>query len=489
MPRGDLVEAWGLDPTRRRFERVRVPDWVVRLGLDAWHYREAREIPEVARKWLEAFRLFSITTRHYLRRRAWRYFRRLGRLQPARYVPAASRALILYHDDDVSDDLSLIDNWGLMHVLYHRDPILVPKRSGWAVAPNRAVDELRPAPIYERLWASEPRALVDLLTRARCGVVLRWAVAMTRKHVVAVRATMALDEQLALLQRGEPEVVSLAGELLRESPGLESFTIDEWSRLVRSSHESAVEAVSELIDLRCDWSRVSWDETVALSTHTSIPLARLGFRWLRAKSPAAAEVIDALPRLLEAEAEPVRREIAPWARELLAASPSRRTEVLTAFLEARHLDVRQEGWAWLRDEPELLDDVSLWRRLEATPYEDVRIALAAHWEERITAHRQKTSIDDDETLDAARMQRLWATVLLEAHGGSRTKPGVIPQILDRLRRRPSEAPELLQPLAFALGSSRGPEWRAGLAAVVRYAETGPAAAELVRGAFPELQFA
>jgi len=32
--------------------------------------------------------LFSVPTRHYLRRRAWRYFRKLGKKEPDRYVPA-----------------------------------------------------------------------------------------------------------------------------------------------------------------------------------------------------------------------------------------------------------------------------------------------------------------------------------------------------------------------------------------------------------------
>ena len=63
----------------------------------------------------QKLRLFSMATRHYLRRRAWRYFRKLGRQHPDRYVAAASKALALYRDEDAADGLALIDNWGLIH--------------------------------------------------------------------------------------------------------------------------------------------------------------------------------------------------------------------------------------------------------------------------------------------------------------------------------------------------------------------------------------
>jgi hypothetical protein len=489
MPRGEMVGTWASDPTRGRFERVRVPDWVIRLGLDAWHYRDAREIPDFARKWLEAFRLFSIATRHYLRRRSWRFFRRLGRLQPERYVAAISRALVLYDDDDCDCQLSIIDNWGLLHVLYHGDPALVPKRTGWTIAADRSLDDLRPAPIYASLWSREPRAIIELLSTARCGVVLRWAVGMARQDVGAVRGAMTLDEQLALLQKGHSDVVSLAVDLLRDAPGLEQFTVGDWASLVDSTHPSAVEFAAELMGLRCDPSRVSWSEKVALSTDSATPLARLGFSWLQAHQTATDDVVDALPKLLASQADAVRLEIAQWSRRILGSHLAVRTRVLPAFLEARYSDVRDEGWAWVQEDPALLNDVGLWRRLSATPYDDVRMALVAHWEERIASLRHSEAIAGDGELVAAVLESLWASVLLFVHGRKAAKPTIIAQILDRMRKRPSEAAELLHPLAVALGSSRGPELRAGLSAVVRFAETGPDADELVRAAFPELQFA
>src|SRR5581483_3443076 len=72
---------------------------------------EGEPLPEALRKKLERLRLFSVPTRHYLRRRGWRYFRKLGRQHPERYVPAVSQALLRYTDDDVADGLALLDNW------------------------------------------------------------------------------------------------------------------------------------------------------------------------------------------------------------------------------------------------------------------------------------------------------------------------------------------------------------------------------------------
>ncbi len=42
------------------------------------------DLPERVRRKLQGCQLFSVHTRHYLRRRAWRYFRKLGKVQPDR---------------------------------------------------------------------------------------------------------------------------------------------------------------------------------------------------------------------------------------------------------------------------------------------------------------------------------------------------------------------------------------------------------------------
>src|SRR5262249_31362818 len=109
---------------------------VVPGGTTVWRPRGNQihgihPIDDRERKRLERSWLFTPSTRKYLRRRAWRYFRKLGKFHPERYVPAVSAALKLYEDEDVATGLALIDNWGLMHILFHHSPAVKSERPGW----------------------------------------------------------------------------------------------------------------------------------------------------------------------------------------------------------------------------------------------------------------------------------------------------------------------------------------------------------------------
>ncbi len=139
-------------------------------------------IDEATRTRWEKGRLFSTATRRYLRRRAWRYFRLLGKRRPERYVPALAAALKCYRDEDVADGLALLDNWGLVHALFHHCPALSARPRGWVPAPGRSLRELAPAPIYEPLWLAAPRALLDLVREARCRPVRQWALHLVRHN-------------------------------------------------------------------------------------------------------------------------------------------------------------------------------------------------------------------------------------------------------------------------------------------------------------------
>ncbi|MHC5544494.1 hypothetical protein ACYOEI_40205, partial [Singulisphaera rosea] len=148
MPRGKALERYDNWAAGRRTR----PDWVYRLNLDPREYRVEAQLTDAIREKLGRFRLFSIHTRHYLRRRAWRYFRRLGKQSPERYVAAVSEALLRYDDADVADGLALLDNWGLVHILFHGSATIVAKVTGWVPAEGRAVGEIQVAPIFEPLW-------------------------------------------------------------------------------------------------------------------------------------------------------------------------------------------------------------------------------------------------------------------------------------------------------------------------------------------------
>src|SRR5262249_55038714 len=168
----------------------------------------------------QRFRLFSLPTRRYLRRRAWRYFRKLGKQHPERYVAAVTAALKRYQDDDVADGVALIDNWGLVHILFHHSPVLVSRRTGWGLAPDGALSRLQPAPIYEAPWKQAPRALLDLVLHSHCRPVRQWALFMIRRDHAGLLQGLSPDELFGLLANEDPTAVALACELLRTVPDI-----------------------------------------------------------------------------------------------------------------------------------------------------------------------------------------------------------------------------------------------------------------------------
>ncbi len=435
---------------------------------------------------LESRRLFSVATRQYLRRRAWRYFRKLGRVHPERYVAAAKGALIGYRDEDVGDGLALIDNWGLMHILFHFSPCLTYDDRSFKVSEGHTLAELEPAPIYAKLWDAAPRALVDLLLEARCRAVRSWAVKRVRLDITAVFKVCSLDERLGLLTNDDPEVVSLAGDLLRDDPALKDIPAERWMDVLETASPAALELLCDLMERLIAPERVTLDQAVRLAKSRPLPVARLGLSWLRAKVPANEEECLSLLTLVEAESEPVRPEIVRWAAHVLSKSETFRPAWILEWLDSRHEDVRTEGWRWFRDEPRARDDVSLWQRLLETPYDDVRLALIEDLEAR-TRNSRAIRLDRAD-LDPELLRLLWASVLLNVSRGSRAKPAVVRQLVARIEGRPGELNRLLPLLAVALRSVRGPEMRAGLAAVVRLAGSNESAARLVGEMFPELQF-
>src|SRR5262245_14935865 len=81
--------------------------------MPKWEAARFDDLNEWQRERYQNSRLFSGRTRGYLRRRAWRYFRKLGRTSPEQYFAAIRSILTRYRDEDVADGLALLDNWGL----------------------------------------------------------------------------------------------------------------------------------------------------------------------------------------------------------------------------------------------------------------------------------------------------------------------------------------------------------------------------------------
>ena len=457
-------------------------DLQTRFGLESWP-SDLGLAPPRLRIRLERLRLFSVHTRNYLRRRTWRYFRLLGTQQPERYVAGLAGAVKLYTDEDTADGLALLDNWGLVHVLFHHCPALVAKTSGWTLAPEHSLSELAPAPMHEQLWLTAPRVLLELVRDARCRPVRQWAVRLIRRDPAAVLKNLPLDELLDFLTHTDPEVVALAVEALERAPGLALVPLERWLALMTPS-ATGLDAICALMAAHVDPQRVSFADVVRLAASRPVPVARLGARWLQAKTPQSEEECRTLLGLAEAQAAPVRVELAHHARILLSASAYFRPEWVLEYLDSRHQDVRTEGWVWLQEEPRARDEVRLWPRLLESPYDDVRLKLVADLEHRVAKTPQ--SLTERIALEPALVRFLWASVLLNIHRGNRHKPQVVGQIVRRIADRPDDAEELLPILSVALRSVRGPEWRAGLAGVVQVVLKRPELQTYVHTVFPAL---
>lgn len=142
---------------------------------------------------------FSRATRRYLARRAFRYFRAIGRADRARYGRAMRLALPLYEDRHLDAAVRILDSWALVHVLsitrlrwlaFHAEAparthyvyFEVPKRTGGMRLLSAPHDDLKKAQhwILEHVLAKLP------VTEAAHGFVPgRSVVSNARAHVLA----------------------------------------------------------------------------------------------------------------------------------------------------------------------------------------------------------------------------------------------------------------------------------------------------------------
>jgi hypothetical protein len=419
------------------------------------------------------FLLFSLPTRRYLRRRAWRYFRLLGKKDPARYVKAASGFLKRYTDADTDSDIHLLDNWGLTHALFRNSPALVRPARGWEFAPGQSIADLAPAPAFEAAWAADPQSVCDILLGAQCRAVRQWAVWMLRKHHETWLAAQLVPLLLKLADHADPALSALGFDLLEKAPDLAAVPVEEWLARLDGDDLEKLRRLSDLLARRLDPARVATTDAVRLAANRSKPVAELGLAILKRKPFAEADAGSLLP-LVQAESEAARPELIGWLRGVFEGFGPTRAEWVQEFLDSKHADVRAAGWDWL-NESALRDEPAIWHRLIESPYDNVRGPLVAELDRRAAAADP----------DAVRL--LWATVLLNVVRGGRQKPGVVAQIVARLANHNGEADRLLPLLAVAVRSLRGPEFRAGLAGVVGLAQNKPELIPAIRAKFPELE--
>src|SRR5262249_21275320 len=141
----------------------------------------------------------------------------------------------------------LLDNWGLVHALFHRSPVLVARRPGWVVAEDRSLSEAEPAPIYAELWRSAPKALFDLIAEARCRTVRQWSIRMLGHDLAAARAAIGIEEVIGLLGHDDAEVVEFAVEWLRAAGDVSSVPPERWLAIAERASPGALEILAEIM--------------------------------------------------------------------------------------------------------------------------------------------------------------------------------------------------------------------------------------------------
>jgi hypothetical protein len=150
---------------------------------------------------------------------------------------------------------------------------------------------------------------------------------------------------------------------------------------------------------------------------------------------------------------------------------------VSRFFDSLTEEVRDGAWTWLVSSETGAIDPALFARLLETPYADVRLRL-------VELLKKKASLPG---VSASDLGPVWASVLLGVERGGRQKLAATAQIARALVSHPEKGPELAPVLAVAVRSIRGPERRAGLAAVMQVIEETPQLAEAIRAALPELK--
>ncbi len=450
-------------------------------------------------------RLFSTATRRYLRRRAWRYFRRLGKSDPKRYVSAIGSALLLYHDDDCRNGIELIDNWGLVHALFHHSSVLQVNASNWGLAEGQSLGNLKPAPAFSDAWKEHGgAALIALIGKSPCRAIRQWAIGMISELDTGAIAGVSLPTVLTWLSHGDAEISQLAVEMLERSTELSRLSTSDWIGLMGRANESVLDRVCQLVRQRVSVHDVPLAEIIRLSCMPPVPMARLGTEWLREKPVIGSSDCQEVLKVAGAECKAMRPTLVKLAMKKIDASGRSTVADSLEFLDSRYADVRTIGWDWVLGAETRRLDPELWQKLLESPYDDVRLKLVDILESIVSgsstfslgqlekrassrenwARSGRTRVSD--RCDPNRVRTLWATVLLNIHRGGKQKPGVIRSIVAMLEAEPEEIDQLLPLLRTALRSVRRGEWRSALAGLVRLIEARPELSSRVQLLVPEL---
>jgi hypothetical protein len=403
----------------------------------------------------------------------------MGHQRPNDYCPAVATFLAGYDDADLQKGENLLDSWGLVHACFGDSDAIEFTASAARLTEGRSLADLTPAPQFPKLWSRREAAplLLVLAGNARSRLVRVWSMTLARRDHADHLSGLRPADLLPLLDSEDEDVQQFGAELLERAAGLETLPVAEWLRLLQTRNLTALATIAAAMRRHVDPARLSLFEAVTLACAEPVPVARLGLEFVKAQPLATPQARQAISNLARAKSPRVGWEIAAWALSVLGRPEVYDVEQVVRFFDSLLAEMRQAAWEWLTaDDSPGWNDPALWSRLLETPYDDLRLRMVEVLQRRATL--PGTSPDD--------LAPLWSAVLLGIHRGGRQKLTALRQISDAVRRDPTRAERLLPVLAVAIRSVRGPEARAGLAAIVGAVDAAPALADAVRRFLPEL---
>lgn len=429
-------------------------------------------------KRLEKFRLFKYRTRYYLQRRVWRYFRKLGFKDGARYLAALIPGVAAFHDADLAAGENLLDSWSLMHALHGECEAVDFTALRAVLKEGRALADLRPAPAFSRHWRT-PQGLLatlELLATAQSRVVRAWSMAWHQELAKTMPATPPADLLLRLIASADEEVQGYGARLLAECTEAGTWPLDTWLRLLKCENPNVSQLLCDAFLKHVHDERITLGQRVEIALAKPTPVARLGLRLLEKTPPRDAAERGLIASLWRAPCLGMGGEIGRWALAQLGAAAVYDMPVACRFFDSANAGIRDAAWAWMEEAGSPgWTDAALWSRLVETPYPDLRRRMI----DTLALRAEKPPVHAED------LAPVWTTVLLDVHRGGRQKLKALRQIAGALTQKP-DAAALLPVLAATVRSIRGPEARAALAAVMTLIAARPELEAAVTTALPEL---
>ncbi|MDP1828704.1 MAG: hypothetical protein Q8L48_35900 [Archangium sp.] len=419
---------------------------------------------------------FTFSTRRYLQRRTWRFFRKLSKQSAFDYRQAVLPVLARFRDDHLASTEALLDAWFLVHALYAGTDVLDRAPLGIKVAAGKALKDLQFTPFAPDAWKDCLEVLLTLALTAQARPVRRFAVWALETHHAVQLDGLPAARLIPLLKSPHEEVQRLGAKVLSTAKGLEALPISDWLELLSITNPEVLTQVCAAVKVHVAPTRLSLEQCVQLACARAAPVAELGLSWAKARPVRTAKELETLLKLRNAEAPHVRQEGVEWVAQQLILEDAARPLLVRELLDARHVDVRKTAMELMQRDSRFGEAVELWLAMSETPYADVRDRFLVDFE----AREAKFSPDT--------LQRVWATTLLSVHRGSRAKRHAARQVADRMVQKPEEAQGLVKLLGYTLRSVRHAERRAALAQVVRAATRDSTLKELLSRELPELRF-